>query len=256
MASSRSFVCTCSARMGRGGDPRQSMRRDGHWSTLLGDHHRPHDRRCAVPLLCRRRAQAKKALRGPFPMTTCTQSGRRGLMRPDHFVERASHHGGFEALAVAGGQRARAPDAVNVEEPATGSADMQRLKSRMKKAAGRNTAAPDADCQERLERSAARERCGRLSPPHPFPICKTRHNRPRPVRSRPFPRQPTTAGLKKSSNQHSQNLVCGKSATSSRQMSLPVFLSVFPRTEREKPSFHAPSDRRFDPLRGPTKFLI
>jgi hypothetical protein len=56
-----------------------------------------------------------------------------------------------------GGQRVQAPDAVNGEEPAIGAADPQRLKSGMKKAAGRDAAAPDADSRDRLKRSAARD---------------------------------------------------------------------------------------------------
>jgi hypothetical protein len=58
---------------------------------------------------------------------------------------------------ASGGQRVKAPDAVNGEEPAIGGADPERLKRGMKKAAERDTAAPDADSQDRLKRNAARD---------------------------------------------------------------------------------------------------
>ena len=57
---------------------------------------------------------------------------------------------------AAGGQRVQAPDAVNGDEPAIGNRGAQSLKDGMKKAAGRDAAAPDADSEDTLKRRAAR----------------------------------------------------------------------------------------------------
>jgi len=57
---------------------------------------------------------------------------------------------------ASGGQRVKAPDAVNGEEPAIANRDVQSLERDMKKAADCDAAAPEADSQDTMKRRAAR----------------------------------------------------------------------------------------------------